>query len=159
MTLEELLEEIDDSLDKGWVFPLSGGRSVVDVEEIREIVQEMRLNMPQEIRRAKIIESERDEIIAAAKRESGNIIRAAEERAKLMVAQEEIVKMAQQKSGELVTAAQQKSRELVTHAQQKSKDIKTATYEYADKILSEMDKTIAASLHEVRSARQNMKNI
>ena len=37
MTVDELLEQIDDMLDKAWSFPLSGGKCMVDAERLRNI--------------------------------------------------------------------------------------------------------------------------
>ena len=47
MNVEELLDQIDDMLEKGWSWP--GGRRVVDAEKLRVVVGDIRLNMPGEI--------------------------------------------------------------------------------------------------------------
>lgn len=51
--------------------------------------------MPNEIKQAKSIVSDRADIITTAKKEAEGIVRSAEERARAIVAQEEITKMAQ----------------------------------------------------------------
>ena len=95
MNVEELLDQLDDMMEKGWSFP--GGRRVIDVEKIRAVVDDIRLNMPTEIKQAKSIVSDRADIITTAKKEAEGIVRSAEERARAIVAQEEITKMAQAK--------------------------------------------------------------
>ena len=90
MTVEELLDQLDDTIDRAFSFPLSGGRCVVDAERVREIIDDIRLNLPQELKQAKAIVSDRNDIISTARRESEAIIRSAEERARALVAQEEI---------------------------------------------------------------------
>ena len=110
MTVEELLEQIDDMLDKAWSFPLSGGKCMVEAERLRNIVDDIRGNMPSEIRQAKAIVADRADIIATAKREAEGIVRNAEERARRLVAQEEVVKQAQQKADEMLGQVQMKSR-------------------------------------------------
>ena len=147
MTVEELLEQIDDMLDKAWSFPLSGGKCMVEAERLRNIVDDIRGNMPSEIRQAKAIVADRADIIATAKREAEGIVRNAEERARRLVAQEEVVKQAQAKANELLTNAQVKSRE-----------IRRATSEFADRVLRSTEEVLIQNVNEVKQTRQAIKN-
>ena len=90
-------------MEKAFNFPLSGGKCVVDSERVQEIVDDIRLNLPQEIRQARAIVADRGDIIATARQEGEGIVRAAEERARSLVAQEEITKQAQQKATEILS--------------------------------------------------------
>ena len=103
MTLDELLEQFDEVLDSGIKIP--GKKTVVDIEKLRAVVDEIRLNIPAEIKQAKGIVADRADIITNAKREADAIIRNAEERAKALVAEEEITKLAQAKAAEIISAA------------------------------------------------------
>ena len=123
MTVEELLEQIDDMLDKAWSFPLSGGKCMVEAERLRNIVDDIRGNMPSEIRQAKAIVADRADIIATAKREEEGIVRNAEERARRLVAQEEVVKQAQQKADEMLGQVQMKTREMRRGANDFAEDV------------------------------------
>ena len=103
MTLDELLEQFDEIIDSGIKIP--GKKTVVDIEKLRAVVDDIRLNIPAEIKQAKGIVADRAEIITTAKREADAIIRNAEEKAKAMVAQEEVVKLSQQKAAEIIANA------------------------------------------------------
>ena len=59
MNIEEILDVMDELLDRSWSLPLSGGRCVVDAEKIRDLVDEIRLNLPAEIKQAKGIVSDK----------------------------------------------------------------------------------------------------
>ena len=96
MTIENLLDQIDEMIDKAWGLPLSGGKCLVETDKLRDIIDDIRGNMPSEIRQAKSIVADRSDIIATAKKEAEDIVRAAEERARAMVMQEEVVKLAAQ---------------------------------------------------------------
>lgn len=146
MNIEEILDMLDELLDKSWSLPLSGGRSVVDDEKIRELLDDVRLNLPGEIKQAKSIVSDRADILATAKREAEAIVRRAEDRARALIAQEEIVRQAQHKAGEILTQAQQKSKEL-----------RNASQEFSDDMLRQSEETLARLLSEVRSTRQAMR--
>lgn len=108
MTVEELLDQIDDMIDKAWSFPLSGGRCVVDANHLRDIIDDIRGNIPGEVRQARAIVSDRADIIATAKREAEGIVRNAEERARGLIAHEEVVRQAQQKANELLVRPSRK---------------------------------------------------
>ena len=144
MTLDELLEQFDEVLDSGFKFP--GKKTVVDVDRLRAVVDDIRLNIPSEIKQARGIVADRADIITTAKREADGIIRTAEEKAKAMVAQEEIVKMAQEKAAEIISNAQGKSREM-----------RRAAQDFVDDIMRRADEGLTANLGEIRKTRAALK--
>ncbi|MBR3920380.1 MAG: hypothetical protein IKJ47_00430 [Oscillospiraceae bacterium] len=82
MNIDEILEMIDDTLDKGATVPFSGKKVMVDADKIRDLLNEIRVNLPQEIKQAKLIVMDRKTIISDANEEAETIVRKAEERAK-----------------------------------------------------------------------------
>ena len=140
MTLDELLEQFDEVLDSGIKIP--GKKSVVDIEKLRAVVDDIRLNIPSEIKQARGIVADRADIITTAKREADGIIRTAEEKAKAMVAQEEIVKMAQEKAAEIIS-----------NAQGKAKEMRRAAQDFVDDIMRRADEGLTANLGEIRKTR------
>ena len=98
MTIDELLDIMDETLEEATTLPFTGGKRMVDVEKVRDIIDDIRLNMPAEIRQAKAIVQDRADIVESAKKEAEAIVKRAEDRARAMVAQEAIVKAAQQKA-------------------------------------------------------------
>ncbi|MBQ2815363.1 MAG: ATPase [Clostridia bacterium] len=144
MNMEELLDQLDEMLDRSMKIP--GGKSLISIEKFRIIIDDIRLNVPQEIKQARGIVADRAEIIANAKKEAEGIIHAAEERARAMVAQEEITKLAQQKANETVAQAQAKSREM-----------RKAAQDFVEEIMRRTDESLSANLSEVRKTRQALK--
>ena len=144
MTLDELLEQFDEVLDSGIKIP--GKKTVVDIEKLRAVVDDIRLNIPSEIKQARGIVADRADIITTAKREADGIIRTAEEKAKAMVAQEEIVKMAQEKAAEIIS-----------NAQAKSKEMRRAAQDFVDDIMRRADEGLTANLGEIRKTRASLK--
>lgn len=144
MNIEDFLDQLDELLDKGIRMP--GGRSVIDVEKLRAVVDDIRLNMPTEIKQARGIVADRADIITTAKREADGIIRAAEERAKAMVAQEEITRLAQTKASEIISTAQAKSREM-----------RKAAQDFVDDLMKRADESLTATLAELRKTRASLK--
>ena len=100
MNIEEILDALEDMLEEAWSIPLSGNKCVVDANKIKQYLEDIRLNMPNEIKQAKLIVNDRSDIIQQSEKQAEATIRKAEERAKALVAQEEIVKQAQEKAKE-----------------------------------------------------------
>ena len=55
MNIEEILDVLDEVLDRAWNLPLTGGRCVVDADKVRDMIDEVRLNLAGEIKQAKAI--------------------------------------------------------------------------------------------------------
>ena len=140
MNMEELLEQLDEALETGMKLP--GDRRIVEVEKLRNIVDDIRMAMPNEIKQAKGICADRADIISNTKKEAESIKRAAEERANQLTSQEEIVKLAQAKASEIIT-----------NAQLKSKEMRKAAQDFVDDIMRRADDGLTANLAEVRKTR------
>ena len=59
MNVNELLDTIEDALEESANVPLSGGKRIVDVEQIRDYLDEIRANLPGELRQAQQIVNDR----------------------------------------------------------------------------------------------------
>lgn len=146
MSIDDALDMMDELIDNSWAMPLSGGRCVIDVVKLRELMDDVRLSLPNEIKQAKAIVSDRAEIISDAKREAQVIVTKAEERARAMVAADEITRQ-----------AQTKAQEIVTNAQQKSREIRQLTTEYVDEVVRSAEECLTVSLSKVKTVRQQLK--
>ena len=142
MNVDELLDLLDETLEESTNLPFTGGKRMVDVDKVRDIIDDVRLNMPAEIKQAKAIVNDRAEIVAGARREAEGIIKKAEDRARALVDQQEIVRQAQQKAAEMLSAAQQQSREM-----------RTTITDYCENMLRQTEEILARSAAEVKNGR------
>lgn len=174
-----LLEDLEDVLDDATSIPLSK-KCAVDVDKIKTIIEDIRLNTPQETKQAKAIVDSRNTILEEAKKEAAEIIQKAQAEARELVARDEIVKMAQaeaaeilanakeqgdamvnesqQKATELFNNATTQANEMVTSAQNKSKEMLSAVNNYADDTLLSIDDALYKALTDVRRIRQGISN-
>ena len=90
MSIDEILTMMDEMIEKGWSMPLSGGKCLVEAEKMRQMIDDIRANMPGEIKQARMIVSDRSDIINNARQEADRLIQKAEEKANQMVAENEI---------------------------------------------------------------------
>ena len=101
MNINELLDTIEDALEESANMPLSGGKRIVDVDQIRDYLDEVRANLPGELRQAQAIVNDRAQIVDSANAQAQAIVHKAEERARILVSESEIVKNAQQRASDL----------------------------------------------------------
>ena len=146
MSIDELLDVMDETLEDALNVPFSGGKRMVDVEKVRELIDDIRLNMPQEIQQAKAVVKDRTQIVEKAKREADMIIKRAEERARAMVAEEAIMKTAQQKATEMITSAQNQSREM-----------RATVTNYCENMLRQTEEQLSSSLSDVQNVRATLR--
>ena len=146
MKIEMILDLMDETIDKAWSLPLSGGRCVVDVEQLQALIDDVRMNLPTEIMQAKAIAADRVEILAQAKREADQLMRRAEEQAKKLIDREAVVKQAKTKANDIMVQAQVQSRELRNGAQN-----------FSDDTLRKAEESLTKSLVDIRATRQALR--
>lgn len=145
-TIEKILDNLDEVLENTWALPLSGGKRVVDIEDIRAFADEIRMNLPIEIRKARAIVADREDIISVANKEAATIIEKAERRARAMVEENEITRQAAQRAKDIEAEA-------VAHA----KEMRQRTYEFVDKKMADTEALITAACDTLRQAGEAMK--
>ena len=146
MNINELLDTIEDALEEGANVPLSGGKKIVNAEQIRDYLDEIRENLPGELRQAQQIVNDRAQIVDMANAQAQAIVKKAEERARILVSEAEIVKAAQQRAGEITSAAQSEARTL-----------RQTVTDYCDNMLRNTEETMAENAAQVKKVRANLR--
>ena len=77
MKVDDLILQLQDLINDAKAVPFSGGKVMVNSDEVYDIIDQIQDSMPAEVRQAKNITSDRKQILAEANRESENIIRSA----------------------------------------------------------------------------------
>lgn len=147
LNLEQILGYMEDVLDGAKQMPFSAGRISLDGEQMRELITAARAAIPDEIKKANSILDDRAAIIAGAKKEAESLVRRAEERAKVLVSNDEITKQ-----------ARQQGIDIINQAQTTSKMLKNSAYEYIEEILAESEKGLSDALNDVRRTRTALKS-
>lgn len=68
ITVDDLLDELEELVDKATRLPLSRGRAVLDSNDVLDIIADIRDNLPQESRQARAIVADRNQILSDARR-------------------------------------------------------------------------------------------
>ena len=146
MNVNELLDTIEDTLEESTSMPLSGGKRLVDVEKVRDYLDDIRANLPGELRQAQQIVNDRAQIVDTGNAQAQAIVKKAEERARILVSDAEIVKAAQQRAAEITAAAQSESRTL-----------RQTVTDYCDNMLKTTEEAMVENAAQVKNVRANLR--
>src|SRR2546428_3722399 len=105
-----LIDKLDDQIHNAKPVPLTD-QVRVDKEEVYDILDQMRATIPEEIKQARWIVKERQEMLAEAKRECDRILGEAREQAVREAPQTEIVKIAEKQAQDIIDEARRAARE------------------------------------------------
>ena len=146
MNVNELLDTIEDALEESANVPLSGGKRIVDVEQIRDYLDEVRAALTGELRQAQQIVNDRAQIVDSANAQAQAIVKKAEERARILVSDAEIVKAAQQRASEITSAAQTEARTL-----------RQTVTDYCENMLRTTEDTMVENAAQVKNIRASLR--
>lgn len=158
MNIDEILDLMEGLLDKSSSVPFSNKR-MIDCEQMREYVDTIRLNMPAELKKAKDTARDRENIISEANKEAEEIIKKAEERAKVLVSEQEILKQADDVANDQIKRAMQQADQIVAEAVSKDKDIRNALASNLNKVLSDAQRVLTRNLNEVTATKDAVMSI
>jgi vacuolar-type H+-ATPase subunit H len=141
-----LLDRLEEALVTGSRVPLMA-RTLVDEQECLDILDQLRVAMPTEIKEARRIIAERDHILAQAREETERIIRGAEHRASRLVEEHAVVRSAQARALQLEEQAEHDSQQVREEAEQYAETVLTRVQERLDQALS----NVRAGLRELEA--------
>ena len=130
------IEELEDLLENGKANVLSK-RISVDRDKIYEILSEIRLNLPNEMRQAQRIVDDHERIIEEAKSKAMTVIREAEIQAAELINEHAVTK-----------AAEEQAREIMDEAKKQARDMRVSAYTYADEILATVEDAVRGTLND-----------
>lgn len=142
----ELLDELEDIIDKGASVPFSG-RCILERDELLDVLQELKLKLPEDLKQAKWIKEERQRILQEAQAEADEIIKTVEKKAVSMVDENEITKQA---------IAQGK--QIVERANAEAQAIADSAYNYSDNLLETVEKVVLGSMKEMEQCVAIVRN-
>lgn len=146
MNVEQLLDLIEETLEEGTSIPLSGGKHLVDVDKVRDYLDEVRLNLPGELHQARNIVGDRSQILTDANAQAEAIVKKAEERARILVSEQEIVKAAQKRAADIVASAQSEARA-----------VRQTVTDYCENMLKTTEETMAGNAAQIKTVRANLR--
>ena len=152
--IEQIIEEIEEYVESCKYQPLSTTKIIVNKEEIEELLRELRLKTPDEIKRYQKIISNKDAILADAQSKADNIIEDTKKQVQEMVKESEVMQQAYAQANETVNSANQQAQAIIDAATNDANNLRLSAVSYTDEMMANMGQ-IASSMLEDAAAKYN----
>jgi cell division septum initiation protein DivIVA len=135
MDIQHLVDRLEDLIDEGRHVPFSKF-TMIDEERALEIIDQMRISIPEEIEKAARVLAQRDRILAQANEEAARLVQLARERGDQMVDREAMVQAAQSRAANIIEAARQEAEGITEDADGYVMDTLSSLEQQLTKILN-----------------------
>lgn len=139
MDIQHLVDRLEDLIDEGRHVPLSK-YTMIDEEIALEIIDQMRISIPEEIEKANRILAQRDRVLAQANEEAARILQQSREKGRELLDQDVSVQAAQNRAANIIEQARQEAEQITAGADQ-----------YVLQVLSKLEQTLLRDLNTVRN--------
>ncbi len=145
MDIVELLAELEEIIEKGFEVPIIK-KAFLDKERMLDIINDISLSIPDEIREAKAINEDRERILSDAQRVADAKIKEAEHKVVSLIDEHEITRKATENADDIIDKAQKEG-----------KEIRLASLKYADDMLARVERDINEINARLVASRNELK--
>ena len=156
--IEQIIEEIEEYIDGCNYQPLSKKNIVVNKEEIEDLLRELRMKTPDEIKRYQKILANKDAILADAQAKAESIINQANIQLNELISEQEIMKQAYAQANEVIESATAQAQEILNAATADANEIRLGAMQYTDSMLANMQSIIQNTMESYNSRYASLIN-
>lgn len=140
--VNRLIDMLYERVEEAKAPALKPNLSMVDRDEILDLLDELRSALPMEVKKAQELLAAREKYVEDAKREVDRMRRQAEMDARNMVSDSEVL-----------YAAKEKARQIIAKAEERSRQLYQVANDYAEDALARTEEAVQAALDEVKESR------
>lgn len=144
--IEQLIDEIEEYIDNCKYKAFSTDIIMVNKVEIDELLRELRMKTPEEIKRYQKIISNKEAILNDAKQKAQELINDATIQTNELISEHQIMQQAYAQANEIVELATKQAQEILDNATTEANNVKTAAMQYTDDILANLENIINHSI-------------
>ena len=153
--IEQLIDEIEEYIDGCKYQPFSNTKIVVDKEEIDELLRELRMKTPDEIKRYQKIISNKEAILSDARAKAEALINEATIHTNELINEHEIMQQAYAQANEVVTMATHQAQEILDNATMEANNMRAAAMQYTDGILANVENLLNQTMRTTQDHFDN----
>ena len=146
--IEQLIDEIEEYIESCKPKFMSSTEIIVNKDEIDELLRELRMKTPDEIKRYQKIISNKEAILNDAKAKAEALINEATVHTNELINEHEIMQQAYAQANEVVTMASKQAQEILDNATIEANNVKSAAMQYMDDMLAHLENIISASTQQ-----------
>ena len=140
--IEQLIDEIEEYIDSCKYQPLSNTKIIVNKEELEELLRELRVKTPDEIKRYQKIINNKEAILNDAREKAEALINEATVHTSELINEHEIMQQAYAQANEVVSMATQQAQDILDNATMEANSVKASAIQYTDDILANLESII-----------------
>ena len=156
--IEQLIDEIEEYIDSCKYQPLSNTKIIVNKEEIDELLRELRMKTPDEIKRYQKIISNKEAILNDARAKAEALINEATVHTNELINEHEIMQQAYAQANRVVTMATQQAQEILDNATIEANNVRMSAMQYMDDMLAHIENIISQSSQTASTHYENLIN-
>lgn len=146
--VKHLLDMLYDLIDNAKNAPLSSERCLINRDEVLDLVDEIRAQLPIELERAQKLIRAKEEYVEAAKRDVDRMMQRAEKDAQNKVADSEVLAI-----------ARERGRDIIAQAEKRSNEMYRVANEYTEDALRRTEEAIQMALDEIKQSRVRFRTV
>ena len=146
MDILYLVDKLEKLVQESRKVPMSSNR-IISEAAILELIDQMRTTIPEEVKAARVIQQQKERVLAQGKEEANRIIEIAKEQASEIVGGHDITR-----------AAEMRGQTIIERAQREANDIRRGADGYAEQVLMVLDERISHAQHQIRSGLLELAN-
>jgi vacuolar-type H+-ATPase subunit H len=151
----ELVDQLEDMVAGARRLPLSAS-VVVNEDELLELVDRIRLGLPDELVQARHTLEDGDRVVAAAQQEAERTLGSAEHDAERMVREAREHASALVSQHHIVTEAQARADSLLADAEERATTVRMEADSYAREVMSHLEEQLTRAVHTVRRGLETL---
>ncbi len=156
--IEQLIDEIEEYIESCKYQPLSTTKIIVNKDEIDELLKELRMKTPEEIKRYQKIISNKEAILNDAREKAQSLINEATEHTTELINEHEIMQQAYAQANEVVQLATRQGQDIVDRATMEANEIRESVMQYADGMMANLENMIEHAIEIANAHYGNLVN-
>lgn len=154
--IEQLIDEIEEYIEGCKYQPLSSTKIIVNKEEIDELLRELRMKTPDEIKRYQKIISNKEAILNDAREKAEALIKETTIHTNELISEHEIMQQAYAQANEIVTLATKQAQDILDNATTEANSMRASAMQYTDGILANLESLISHAMNDTSSRYENL---
>lgn len=156
--IEQLIDEIEDYIDGCKYQTLSKTNIIVNKEEIDELLRELRMRTPDEIKRYQKIIANKEAILSDARKKAEELIQDATIQTNELINEHEIMQQAYAQANEVVSLATHQAQEILDKATSDANGVREAAMQYLDDMLANLENLMTTTLNTTTAHYESFYN-
>lgn len=149
--IEQIIEDIYDFVESCKPQAFSSSKVIVPKDELYDLLDELKLRTPDEIKRYQKIIANRDSILSDAEKKAEAVLEEARATTNSMINESDIMQQAYERANQVVAQAEEEANQILQEANQDAAQIRTGALSYAEEMLGEVEKVIGHAFESTKS--------